>query len=161
MFINHLFLFSGVLYICSSSGVILLSFAASNVNCISAHPAYRIWRYFTTRDISTHLLVLVNIFTKAVIHLPLFFAQLTLILSFQLPIASCCDLVHCGSWTGCIWWKGRLLSQPLAWIGILISIHYYQRISTPSPSRVWHSPRQMKNAHSPCALMCFSMHATH
>lgn len=99
-------------------------------------------------------------FTKAVNHLPLFFAQLTLILSFQLPIASCCDLVHYGSWTGCIWWKGRLLSQPLAWIGILISIHYYQRISTPS-SRVWHSPRQMKNAHSPCALMCFSMHATH
>lgn len=66
-------------------------------------------------------------------------------------------------WPAALWelnqWMGRLLSQPLAWIGILISIHYYPRITTPSPSCVWHSPRQMKNAHSPCALMCFSMHA--
>lgn len=86
-------------------------------------------------------------FTKAVIHLPLFFAQLTLILSFQLPIASCCDLVHYGSWTGCIWWKGRLLSQPLAWIGILISIHYYQRISTPSSRGILLGRWKMHIAH--------------
>ncbi len=121
-------------------------------------PCFSDW-CFTTRVISTHLLVLVNIFHIGRDSPTSVFAQLTLTPSFLLAY---CFLLHYGSWTVCIWWKGHHPSQPLAWIGTLISIHYYLRISTPSPSCVWHFHRQMKNAHSPCALMFFSMHsATH
>lgn len=61
------------------------------------------------------------------------FCSLTLILSF---LSAFCLFLRPGAlWelSRCIWWKGLLLSQPLACIGILISIHYYQWISTPSP----------------------------
>lgn len=101
MFINHLFLFSGVLCFCSPSGEILLSFAPSNVNCISAHPAYRIWRCFTTRDISTHLLVLVNAFHKGRDPPPSVFC--TTHSDSLIPIAYCFLL-----WPGALWELNRV-----------------------------------------------------
>lgn len=114
--------------------------------------------YFTTRDISTHLLVLVNIFHIGRDSPTSVFAQLTLIPSFLLAY---CFLL----WPGALWELNRVhrvegpSPESASCMNRYFNFHSLLRISTPSPSRVWHFPRQMKNAHSPCALMFFSMHS--